>query len=1539
MLVVALFCCSSAFAAPVDVLTFPGEKATPIGSYTAEWTAATNGQTWTLFGFNNNNNGWAFIKSGSKNGETTSTITTPAYDVAVSDIVFTVDFTGFVTSAKVDVLNGEEVVSTVDIYDQWKNGEVDAKVSGAAGNSYRLTIVNAQTTSNGMTQLSQVAVYGAGEYTAPTVEDLTAVDDIFWDFSDFTAGDIAEPTIVDNLELYGTSSKKFSIDGNEKSIDDINFTQRLKTGGSGAPDGRYIRFRVAPSTCITIYGMSGKADTERTLNIDFVKFGLNKASLTNDGNAIDKVEYEYTGTEDADVYVYSTNSGFNVYGIKVEPIKNNYTVNVSAAQNGTVETDVTEAEEGATVTVTVTPAEGYELDAINVTYLDEAGEQTVEVSADNTFVMPASDVYVGATFKAERVKNEPGEFEDTPLTKGLYKTWDGFDDYAKPTDAAPAWDEYTFGTEVGGGTVIYGNGSVYNTTYADITGATVMRITGTPGLTVRLMMNRQEDNSLTEVQPIIGEDGKVEVDLSPYPYVHLNAIKIQWGNTGAVESIILNPSDAEEKVKNEPGEFADTPLTKDLFKSWDGFDDYAKPTSTTPAWDEYTYGTEVGQGSVIYGNGSVLNSTYADITGASIIRFTGTPGLPLRVMMNRQADNSLTERRAEIGEDGQVDLDISDLPYVHVNAIKVAWGDIVGAVESIILNPSEDEEEISGENWTFDENPDDVITVTTQGYQRNIPEGSDQITGLQPVTGWTPGEQDQSDPGFSAGIFKYGSENLLNNKVAAPAAAPEGSESPSALGLSAVWGGIAQYTQPITLQPGSYKYVYVLYNGANTGAVTKNLFGFIAEDGTEYLSDKTTFPVGEWDGGEVSFTLEEETTGKLSVGFIGGGGSSNAPHLFVDFIDLEKIDEADVARDALEKAIETATASNNYLIGENLFQYPESEIQPLTDAISAAQTVYDNEEATAEEINAATETLNNFVSEFAPNCNEPKDGQQYDLTLTTAAGTFKLNIDGTANKIDDEGTPVYLVKQEDGTYAITPDNENYVVYAGGNNWTMSTSTTPYGFTFTALADGGYSITGKNGFYGTNKGDGDAAGSTVYGDKNTGNGNYIWNIAEAEDDKDPNDMTDLIVNPAYLHEGDGGTADYAGWTWSPAPGESGWKYRDFDEPMNLVTYSGNVNFSFEQTIPEVPAGQYRLSVYGFYRAGSAQDEADRVMNGDVTHNLLMFAEVGDAIFTQPIMNLYEGATSVDVTGKNNHCVVNGYNDLFVPDGASDSREFFIAGYYRNDLIVNITEAGEMKIGINHPTGMTYDSDYAPIGAWELYRIGDAEEEVTLLGDVNKDKKISIVDATMTVEFALEKATPTAYQQKAADYDESQEIDVVDAALILRAVMNFDYDAAGTKAREFVSNDYLVVNGNSIALENNDTYVAFQMDITVDGEFNGAELSARAADHHIAYNQIGENKYRVIVLSNSNSAFSGNAGELINLNVNGTYELSNIRFVDSEIRPVYIGVDNTATGINSVRALEAGAEGIYTLGGVKVNTLQKGVNIVRKADGTTVKVLVK
>ena len=63
-------------------------------------------------------------------------------------------------------------------------------------------------------------------------------------------------------------------------------------------------------------------------------------------------------------------------------------------ENGTVAAAVEQAKAGDKVALIVTPAEGYQLAAISV----KAGEEDVEVAADTTFIMPASDVVVSATF-------------------------------------------------------------------------------------------------------------------------------------------------------------------------------------------------------------------------------------------------------------------------------------------------------------------------------------------------------------------------------------------------------------------------------------------------------------------------------------------------------------------------------------------------------------------------------------------------------------------------------------------------------------------------------------------------------------------------------------------------------------------------------------------------------------------------------------------------------------------------------------------------------------------------------------------------------------------------------------------------------------------------------------------------------------------------------------------------------------------------------------------------------------------------------------
>ena len=61
-------------------------------------------------------------------------------------------------------------------------------------------------------------------------------------------------------------------------------------------------------------------------------------------------------------------------------------------------------------------------------------------------------------------------------------------------------------------------------------------------------------------------------------------------------------------------------------------------------------------------------------------------------------------------------------------------------------------------------------------------------------------------------------------------------------------------------------------------------------------------------------------------------------------------------------------------------------------------------------------------------------------------------------------------------------------------------------------------------------------------------------------------------------------------------------------------------------------------------------------------------------------------------------------------------------------------------------------------------------------------------------------------------------------------------------------------------------------------------------------------------------------------------------DSNVKAFNLGGD--ATAINTLNALTSGAyEGIYSVDGVKLNRIEKGVNILKMADGTTRKVVVK
>lgn len=102
---------------------------------------------------------------------------------------------------------------------------------------------------------------------------------------------------------------------------------------------------------------------------------------------------EYTGTFEA-----ANGSTVSVYA-RFLPM---YNVNINLGiQNGTVEPNVYKAFEGGTVTLTVSPRDGYSVDSVSVTATNDIPVQVTGNDNSWSFSMPASNVTVGATFEAK----------------------------------------------------------------------------------------------------------------------------------------------------------------------------------------------------------------------------------------------------------------------------------------------------------------------------------------------------------------------------------------------------------------------------------------------------------------------------------------------------------------------------------------------------------------------------------------------------------------------------------------------------------------------------------------------------------------------------------------------------------------------------------------------------------------------------------------------------------------------------------------------------------------------------------------------------------------------------------------------------------------------------------------------------------------------------------------------------------------------------------------------------------------------------------
>ena len=142
------------------VLLFgPDYNSKSVSSYTDTWAATNNGFTCSLANWNNNSNGWNFVKAGRRNYDSVATITTSdVVSEALTTVTMTVDA---VTVSKINSLklyvSTDPNFSTKDTYTATPaTGDVVFDITNPVENAYYKIEVDCVAGSNGLITVSKV---------------------------------------------------------------------------------------------------------------------------------------------------------------------------------------------------------------------------------------------------------------------------------------------------------------------------------------------------------------------------------------------------------------------------------------------------------------------------------------------------------------------------------------------------------------------------------------------------------------------------------------------------------------------------------------------------------------------------------------------------------------------------------------------------------------------------------------------------------------------------------------------------------------------------------------------------------------------------------------------------------------------------------------------------------------------------------------------------------------------------------------------------------------------------------------------------------------------------------------------------------------------------------------------------------------------------------------------------------------------------------------------------------------------------------------
>lgn len=376
-----------------------------------------------------------------------------------------------------------------------------------------------------------------------------------------------------------------------------------------------------------------------------------------------------------------------------------------------------------------------------------------------------------------------------------------------------------------------------------------------------------------------------------------------------------------------------------------------------------------------------------------------------------------------------------------------------------------------------------------------------------------------------------------------------------------------------------------------------------------------------------------------------------------------------------------------------------------------------------------------------------------------------------------------------------------------------------------------------------------------------------------------------------------------------------------------------------------------------------DENSTLTNGEtIAHDILWLAVTGKFAYAQ--VEAENAANEISTT----NTVLTGN---IVPEVKADLNSQLAALRLRKEVVDN-------KIQELSTSGADYQDDlegWAAAFDAEAQKAKDIADEAKAIaesaaenefvpGDVNNepDGVVDVVDVQMIATWSGEKLSYdqikeqySARQAAAADLNNDAMVNIADVTAVVRLAMDAENGNEGARyayARGIAGgNDTMDivplgtedgVRRYELNLNNSTEFIAGQFDVILPAgvELLDAKLADRTSDHVIQVYQ-HEGSATILIFSMKNSKFSGHSGALVVLETRGagTIDIENAVFVDARNQQYNVQkgsmsfIDTITEGARNLK------ESIYNVAGQARQSIQRGINIIRRSDGTTTKELHK